>query len=159
MNSVFNLRPTLAPIVDADTQPALTRMLAVAQVKFGWVEDLPFFLWQVNSPQSARTFLDKFDNQQSQHHRVTLRFGTGDLRSDTEAWAADHCLSDALRVELLSYQWCKLDNTLAESSHRDVSREASRCTNASQAWISATLRMHQNLDMWETLDFSSRRRF
>ena len=56
MNSVLNLRSTLVPIVDADTQPALTRMLAVAQVKFGWVEDLPFFLWQVNSPQSARTF-------------------------------------------------------------------------------------------------------
>ena len=60
MNSVFNLRSTLAPIVDADTQPALTRMLAVAQVKFGWVEDLPFFLWQVNSPQSARTFFGQF---------------------------------------------------------------------------------------------------
>ena len=92
MNSVLDLRSTLAPIVDADTQPALTRMLAVAQVKFGWVEDLPFFLWHVHSPQSARTFLDKFDNQQSQHHRVTLRFGTGDLRSDMVPWAADHSL-------------------------------------------------------------------
>ena len=116
-------------------------------------------LWQVNSPQSARTFLDKFGNHQSQHHRVTLRFATGDLRSDMETWAADHGLSDALRLELLSYQWCKLDDTWAEASHRDVSREASRCTNASQAWISATLRMHQNLDMWDTLEFSSRRRF
>ena len=72
MDSVFTLRSTLAPILDADTQPALTRMLAVAQVKFGWVDDLPFFLLQVNSPQSARTFLDKFGNQQSQHHRVTF---------------------------------------------------------------------------------------
>ena len=104
MNSVLNLRSTLAPIVDADTQPALTRMLAVAQVKFGWVEDLPLLLWQVNSPQSARALLDKCDNQQSQHHRITLRFATGDLRSDMEAWVADHCLSGALRLELLSYQ-------------------------------------------------------
>ena len=68
MNSVLNLRSTLAPIVDADTQPALTRTLAVAQVKFGWVEDLPFFLWQVNSPQSARTFLGKFE---SSRHSIT----------------------------------------------------------------------------------------
>ena len=46
MDSLLALRATLAPIVDADTQLALTRMLAVAQLKFGWVEDLPFFLWQ-----------------------------------------------------------------------------------------------------------------
>ena len=44
MDTVLALRSTLAPTVDADTQPALTRMLAVAQLKFGWVEDLPFFL-------------------------------------------------------------------------------------------------------------------
>jgi hypothetical protein len=56
MNSVLNLRSTLVPVVGVDTQPTLTRMLAVAQVKFGLVDDLPFFLWQVNSPQSARTF-------------------------------------------------------------------------------------------------------
>ena len=76
-----------------------------------------------------------------------------------EAWASDQSLSGALRVEWMSYKWCKLYDTWAEASHRDVSREATRCTHASQAWISATLRMHQNLDMWETLDLSSRRRF
>ena len=38
MNSVLKVRSTLVPVVDADTQPALTRTLAVAQLKFGWVE-------------------------------------------------------------------------------------------------------------------------
>ena len=104
MDSVLALRSTLAPIVDADTQLALTRMLAVAQAKFSWMEDLPFFIWQVNSPQSARTFLDKFDIQQTQHYRVSLRFGTGDLRSDMEALGNAQSLSDALRMELLSYK-------------------------------------------------------
>ena len=76
-------------------------------MQFGWVEDLPLFLWRVNSPQSARTFLDKFDNQQTQHHRVSLRFGTRDLRSDMEAWGNGKSLSEALCMELMSYKWCK----------------------------------------------------
>ena len=46
MDDVVSLRATLANADEADTQPALTRMLAVSHLKFAWVDDLPFFLWQ-----------------------------------------------------------------------------------------------------------------
>ena len=38
-------------------------------------------------------------------------------------------------------------------------REGSRSTHASQAWMSSTLRLHQTLQMWDTLDFPLRCRF
>ena len=68
------------------------------------------------------------------------------------SWAAGHALSETLRMELLSYQWCKLDDTWAEASHRGVSCDGSRRIHAPQAWVSATLRLQQNLLLLGSLD-------
>ena len=55
-------------------------------------------------------------------HRVSVRFGLGELRKDLEAYASGSAMIDTLAIELLSYQWCKIDDTWAESSHQGVSR-------------------------------------
>ena len=73
-----------------------------------------------------------------------------------ESWAAGHALSQTLRMALLSYQWCKLDDTWDEASHRDASRDGSRRSHASQAWISVTLRLQQNLSLWDSFQTATR---
>ena len=76
-----------------------------------------------------------------------------------EAWAAGGLPSARVRLEVLSYQWCKLDDTWVEATHRDVSRLAKRSTFARQAWLSASLRLQQNLSLWDSLDTQARVRF
>jgi hypothetical protein len=135
-------------------------MLAVAHVKFAWVDDLPFFIWQVRSRRAAAEFLAKAATiEGASQHRVTRRFTAGELRKDMDAWLAGTPLSLRLRLELESYQRCKLDDTWAEATHRDVSRLAKRVTFASQAWQSASLRLQQNLDLWAAIDGRARARF
>jgi hypothetical protein len=84
-------------------------------------------------------FLDKCATSQAPHHRVTCRFLAGDLREAMEAWAAGAPVTSELRVELGAYQWCMLDDTWAEASHRGVPRLGQQTTFASQAWQSAML--------------------
>ena len=153
------LREKHASHEDTDIEGALTRMLAVTQLKFAWVDDLPCFIWQVCSPASAAAFLAKFDTSAGPQHRVTLRFAAGEFRPDMEAWAQGADVSSRLRLEVQSYHWCKLDDTWAEAAHRDVSRISKRATFASQAWQSASLRTQQNLDLWDSLDAEGRARF
>ena len=143
----------------AATHGARTRMLAVAQLKFARVDDMPFFVWQVRPLATAAAFLAKFDTSPAPHHRVTLRFGTGELRQDMDAWAAGAAPSLRVRMEAQSYQWCKLDDTWAAASHRDVARLAKRATFASQAWHSASQHLQQNLALWDSLDMDARARF
>jgi hypothetical protein len=132
-------------------------MLAVAHVKFAWVDDLPVFMRQVRPRTAAAEFIAKAATSQgASQHRVTLRFTAGELRKDMDAWLAGTPLSPRLRLELESYQWCKLDDTWAEATRRDVSRLAKRVTFASQAWQSASLRFQQNLDLWAALDGRAR---
>ena len=54
---LVGLRDTFATPKDAEILPALTRMLAVADLKLAWVDDLPFYIWQLDSQESAATFL------------------------------------------------------------------------------------------------------
>jgi hypothetical protein len=118
---LVNLRDTFAMLEDATILPALTRMLVVADLKLVWVDDLPFYSWQRDSQESAATFLKMYDASFGRH-RVSVRFGEGELRKDLEAFANGRPMTDTLAIELLSYQWCKIDDTRAETSHRDVSR-------------------------------------
>ena len=104
-------------------------------------------------------FLDKCAASQAPHHRATRRFLAGDLRQAMEAWAAGEPVTSELRVELDSYQWCMLDDTWAEATHRGVARVCQRATFASQAWQSATLRLRQNLQLWDALDTRGRAGF
>jgi len=130
-----------------DTLDAITRMLAVAHLKLSWVYELPYFIWQVHSPETAAKFLAMFESSQTPQHRIAVRFAEGDLSQDMHAWAAGGHPSEHLLAEVNAYQWCKVDDTWAEATHRDISRDRRRSTFASQAWQSATLRLTQNLQL------------
>jgi len=145
------LRDTLSVPHEADTHSALTRMLAVCRLKFAWVDDLPFLIWQADSPRTASWFLRKCAESRDPPHRVTLRFSETDLSTAMKEWANGGVLADTLNTELRVYRNCKLDDTWAEACHRDVSRESKRNTRASQGWVSASLRLQQNLAVFDAL--------
>ena len=88
LDELLSLRCGHVPDQCADLHAAFTRTLAVAHLKFSWVDDLPFFIWQVRSPESAAMLLDKCVASQAPHHRATRRFLAGDLHQAMEGWAA-----------------------------------------------------------------------
>ncbi len=156
----------LAMLREAHTAPqhacihdAVARMLAVTDMKLAWVHELPFIIWQVDSSAMAAHFLATYYRAEGPQHRVSMRFGAGDLRTDMELWASGGRPSRRLKTELDAYKFCKLDDTWPEATHRDVSRDRRRVTHASQAWLSATLRLRENLLLWESLDAPGRLRF
>ena len=108
---------------------------------------------QVNEPAAARAFLDAVDQEVATGklpHRVSLHFagtGTGTLRSHMEAFANGRGLHPLLQSELLSYQCVLLDDSLAESTHRDVSCEATRSRSSKLVWWSSSARLAQNLQL------------
>jgi hypothetical protein len=143
---LVGLRDTFATLKDAEIRPALTRMLVVADLKLAWVDDLPFYIWQINSQESAVTFLKKYDASRGRH-RVSVRFGEGELRKDLEAFANGRPMTDTLAIELLSYQWRKIDDTWAETSHRDISRVGQVTQHVTVAWVASSLRLSQNIKL------------
>jgi hypothetical protein len=155
---LVDLRDTFATQKDAEILPALTRKLAVANLKLAWVDDLPFYIWHVDSQESAATFLKQYDAS-SARHRVSVRFGEGELRKDLEAFANGRPMTDTLAIELLSYQWCKIDDTWAETSHRDVSRVGQVAQHVTVAWVASSLRLSQSIKVWDSFDTHSRERF
>ena len=155
---LVDLRDTFATQEDAEILPALTRMLAVADLKLSWVDDLPFSIWQIDSPASAAKFLKTYDASPGRH-RVSVRFGEGELRKDLEAFANGRPMTDTLAIELLSYQWCKIDDTWAETSHRDVSRVGRVTPHVTVAWVASSLCLSQNIKLWDSFDMHSRERF
>ena len=155
---LVGVRDTFATLKDAEILPALTRMLAVADLKLSWVDDLPFSIWQIDSPASATTFLNNYDASPGRH-RVSVRFGEGELRKDLEVFANGRPMTDTLAIELLSYQWCKIDDTWAETSHRDVSRVGQVTQHVTVAWVASSLRLSQNIKLWDSFDTHSRERF
>ena len=76
-----------------------------------------------------------------------------------DAFATGEAMSDRLRFEVQSDQWCKIDDTWADATHRDVSRDVSRATRVTLAWMVATLRLGWNLQLWDRIDTPGRARF
>ena len=159
LEEIEECRHNLHGVDSVARQACITRMLAFATVKFEWVNDLPYFLWQVDSPDMADQFLQQYDSTTEKTHRVSDRFGKGPLREDMEVWARDKTLSVRLGIELMAYRACMLDDTWSESSHRDISHEKQRATNASSAWRCASARHGQHLMEWSASTSSERQVF
>ncbi len=108
---------------------------------------------QAEDPGAAAHFLQRYDEQLQGGqpcHRVSDFFcGRGGLRADMERHAAGLGMSPALRQELWAYCVCRLDDTVSESPHRDVSWVASRAAASRIPWWSSTVRLKQNLRVAE----------
>jgi hypothetical protein len=62
-------------------------MFGEFDLKFCFVDDLPFLSWQVDSPRKASWFLRKCAESRDPQHRVTLCFSEGDLCMAMQEWA------------------------------------------------------------------------
>ena len=144
---------------------ALTRMLGVLSLKFAWVHEHPYTVWTLDSPSAAAELLKAHDDAVaagSTPHRVSTYLAgkdIGSLRADLVRFANGYGLTTDLRVELNAYRLCKLDDTWAESSHRDLSRIGRLGTFEDMAWSASTYRLKQNLEYVSKLDASETRRF
>ena len=157
---VIELRQGALNIVgtsSGDTVLCTTRMLATCAVKFAWVSEPPFLIWQAGKPEVAQQFLEGYDEtlrEGATPHRVTAHFAgaTSPLRRDMEAHAAGQGMSAKLRAEYLSYRWCMLDDTWVEAGHRDLSGISKRKTGSKMPFRFATLRLAQNMELMDSLD-------
>ncbi len=106
---------------------------------------------QALDPVAAAQLLESFDaavEQGRPWHRVSGYFcghGRGSLRADLEQHARGDGLTVRLRREIHSYMACRLDDTVSESPHRDVSYIAGRARCSKIPWWSASVRLRQNL--------------
>ena len=135
----------------------INRMLAYSALKFAWVKEPPYLIWNADRPEVAKQFLDHHDadiRDRRSPHRVTAHFaGTSSLlRRDMEELAAGRGMTARLREEILSYQFCKLDDTWVEASHRDLSGIGRRKPGSKMPFRFATLRLDQNLRCIDDLD-------
>ena len=140
-----------------DTIHCLTQLLAFVRLKFQWVHEAPYTVWQLDSPRMALDFLDTHDALVAAGveapHRVVSHFAgaSSPLRADMEAHAAGDGLSEALRIEIASYQFCTLDDTWVEAAHRDISGVLKKATNINTSTALASVRMEQSLDFLDSL--------
>lgn len=149
---------------------AATHMLSVFRLKFEWVHEPPFLIWQADSPDKAAQFIAMHDAlvlSGGVAHRVSEHFcgspgspgSPSTLRRDMDAHASGHGMTDALRAAIASYQLSMLDDTWAEAVHRDLTAVAMSRRGATIQYKAATMRLHQNLDTWANAGGASKQVF
>ena len=150
------------PIAE-EVSMACTSLLSTLQVKFNWVDELPYLVWRLQSPAMANRFVQDYDAQVAagvQPHRVSTYLADeseGNLGGDLRRFAADGIMSQALEVEVRAYGMCMLDDTWPESLHKDVSCVAKRVNLFSVAGRAAQWRCEQCLQQYEEADAPTRR--
>lgn len=137
-----------------ETVDALTALVGAYKMKFAYVWDLPYLIWQCDAPEVARRFLDAHDSDVAAGrnvHRVAEYFcgySEASLRSDFQDHANGRGISERLRTELTAYQLCCLDETCGEASHRDTSRLMAVKNQSKIPFCSATQHLSQNLEFY-----------
>ena len=140
----------------AETIQTMTAMLGIFELKFEWAHGPPYSIWKVAaSPAQASQFLKDFDEaiqEGRQPNRVSCHFCSkgSSLRAAMEQHAAGEGISDKLRQELMAYQLCALDDSWVEGSHRDITSFEANRRNAKWPYLGASMRMKQNLSLWDT---------
>ena len=137
-----------------ETIQFMTEMLGIFGVKFEWVDEPPYSIWQAGDPGMAAEFLRRHDELVQlggQPHRVSQHFCASDspLRAAMIDHAAGKGTSDLLRQELMSYQFCMLDDTWVEAGHRDVSWIQGGRPSGRVPYVAASTRLQQNLRLWD----------
>jgi len=113
---------------------------------------------KADDPRVAAALVEKYDAlvaSGQQPHRVTEFFCAdvdGSLREDMVQHASGSGMSSRLRLEVMSYQLCKIDDTWAEAAHRDVSSFGKRSTSAKVAITAASQRLQQSLASLDSAD-------
>ena len=123
------------------------------------------YIAQADNPIVAARILQEHDDlvaNGKRPHRVTDFFagpGENSLRADMEHHAAGQGMSDRLRCEICSYQFCKIDDTWAEAVHRDISGFGKRASAAKAPYIAASHRLQQTLASIDSMTVAETRKF
>ena len=132
------------------------RTLAFVQLKFSWVHEAPYTVWQLLDPQSAQRFITDHDAQVRRGetvHRVSHFLAGKDdawtLRRDLEAFARGSPCSQRLWSEVQAYRMCPLDETHIEAAHRDISHISRRANASKIAFRASAFRIAQNITACE----------
>lgn len=127
--------------------------IAEARVRFGFVEELPWLIWQCRTQRGAARVMQKYLDEVKRYglakaHRVSkLFFDVGAVADAMRSHIDGGGLSDLLDAELRAYELVPLDETIAEASHRDVNRLTGHATAGRMVWWSITQRLEQNLSL------------
>ena len=143
-------RTKVVGISTHETAGCVTAMLAMLRLKFAWVNEAPYTIWQMDTPQKAAEFLRQHDAMivvGDVPHRVTSHFvgQSSLLRADMESYIHGSAMSASLQAEVTSYQMCMLDDTWVEALHRDISGIGKRKGSSVMAYRFSTFRLKQNL--------------
>ena len=144
-----------------ETRQVFTRMLGIFHLKFAFVEELPYVIWECGHPAGATKFLQLYDAQLAageQPHRVSVHFASegSALRADMEEHAKGQPMTDTLAREVAAYAFCMLDDTWVEAGHRDVSKLQESRPKAKLHYLAASLRLDQNLEVWDDTEGDNR---
>ena len=153
--------PTVSGWGSQDIIAAATNMLAFVNLKFQWVHEPPYTVWQLDSPSMAQEFLRNHDTLIAAGripHRVVAHFAAAGspLRSDLEQHAEGKGMSTQLRREVTAYQLCTLYDTWVEAAHRDISHLSKQKSNSRMALRLATVRLKHNLDFFHSVADSTK---
>ena len=149
---------------DGDADLVLGRMIHKFGTKMAWVSQQPALLWQAWDRAVAGRIVvdrDRVVGEGGAVHRVTERFTKvgSRLRADLSSYAAGHVMTQTLRRALLEYALANVDDTWAETSHRDVSHFSKTHASSKVPYMAASYRTTQVLDMYKALDGPGSRMF
>ena len=142
-----------APELLAITQ-ASRQLEGQLKLKFAWLSELPWRLWEIKDHVSAAEAVAEYDAQELRDpgrlHRVSRRLFSleSPLGRDMRAYARGDSLTEDLRRELWGYKLARIDESPVEGIHRDV-RDVVQKSRAPPSWWASTLRLRENLAAWE----------
>ena len=149
----------------SESVAAVNVILGNLRMKMSWVWQEPYLVWRAHDPSVAQQMIDQHDamiRQGLTPHRVTSYLcgaTSGQLRTDMVSHARGAGLSKRLQEELRAYSLCKLDDTWAESTHRDISCLLKRATNCRPVYVAAKLRLQQTLATFDRMSPDARHSF
>jgi hypothetical protein len=152
------LRRDLAADADAPEVLELTQATRYLEgqliLKFAWLSQLPWRLWEVHDADSASSVILDFDAQEardpSRAHRISRRMlsESTELGRAMRAFARGEPMSAELHRELWAYKLARLDESAVEGIHRDV-RDIVQQSRSPPAWWASSLRLRENLAAWQ----------
>lgn len=142
-------------------QEALAHLASSTSLRFGFCKHIPWLLCAARSVDIAWECIQQFDEQAESFqrrqpgaappHRVSERFcGRGSaLQEAFHAFAEGRGMTPLLSDELIAYELCAIDESMAEGEHRNATYQRQRAPGSRFGWWAASCRMAANLELVE----------
>ena len=135
-----------------DFRAAITQMIGMHKLKYGFLWLVPWVIWQCRKPGGAREYLNRYAKALESPNADRLpplahKFGSPEfLGNDMEIWAARGEMSEILDEEMTCYERHPCDEARAEGVHRHYKLMKTRGHNNQQfAATASDVLLEQNL--------------